>query len=101
MRDLFIVGAGGLGREAAWTVERINAASQQPLWRLIGFADDDPAKATGNFEGYPMLGSVEKASKDHPGRRQCDPAQGLRAVARTRLSGDDRPVRAGLADDRV
>ena len=67
MRDLFIVGAGGLGREAAWTVERINAASQQPLWRLIGFADDDPAKATGNFEGYPMLGSVEKASKDHPG----------------------------------
>ena len=67
MRDLFIVGAGGLGSEAAWTVERINAASQQPLWRLIGFADDDPAKATGNFEGYPMLGSVEKASKDHPG----------------------------------
>ena len=67
MRDLFIVGAGGLGREAAWTVERINAASQQPLWRLIGFADDDPAKATGNFDGYPMLGSVEKASKDHPG----------------------------------
>ena len=67
MRDLFIVGAGGLGREAAWTVERINAASQQPLWRLIGFSDDDPAKATGNFEGYPMLGSVEKASKDHPG----------------------------------
>ena len=67
MRELFIVGAGGLGREAAWTVERINAASQQPLWRLIGFADDDPAKATGNFEGYPMLGSVEKASKDHPG----------------------------------
>ena len=67
MRDLFIVGAGGLGREAAWTVERINAASQQPLWRLIGFADDDPAKATGNFEGYPMLGSGEKAAKDHPG----------------------------------
>ena len=67
MRDLFIVGAGGLGREAAWTVERINAASQQPLWRLIGFADDDPAKATGNFEGYPLLGTVEKASKDHPG----------------------------------
>ena len=67
MRDLFIVGAGGLGREAAWTVERINAASQQPLCHLIGFAADDPAKATGNFEGYTMLGSVEKASKDHPG----------------------------------
>jgi len=67
MRDLFIVGAGGFGREAVWTVERINAANQQPLWKVIGFADDDPAKATGNFEGYPMLGSVEKASKDFPG----------------------------------
>ena len=27
MRDLFIVGAGGFGREAVWTVERINKAS--------------------------------------------------------------------------
>ena len=67
MRDLFIVGAGGFGREAVWTVERINKASQQPQWNVIGFADDDPKKATGNFEGYPMLGSIEKASKDHPG----------------------------------
>ena len=67
MRDLFIVGAGGFGREAVWTVERINAASQQPLWNVIGFADDDPRKAEGNFEGYPMLGSVEKASRDNPG----------------------------------
>ncbi len=67
MRDLFVVGAGGFGREAVWTVERINKASQQPQWNVIGFADDDPKKATGNFEGYPMLGSIEKASKDHPG----------------------------------
>src|SRR5574344_655578 len=67
MKDLFIVGAGGFGREAVWTVERINAASQLPLWRVIGFADDDPTKASGNFEGYPLLGSVEKAEHDYPG----------------------------------
>jgi len=67
MRDLFIVGAGGFGREAVWTVERINKAAQQPLWNVIGFADDDPAKAAGNFEGYPMLGNCAKASKDFPG----------------------------------
>lgn len=67
MRDLFIVGAGGFGREAVWTVERINAAAGEPLWKVIGFADDDPAKASGNFEGYPLLGSVEKAAKDNPG----------------------------------
>ena len=67
MRDIFIVGAGGFGREAVWVVERINKAAQQPLWNVIGFADDDPAKASGNFEGYPLLGSVEKASHDNPG----------------------------------
>ena len=67
MRDLFIVGAGGFGREAVWIVERINAAAREPLWNVIGFADDDPQKAEGNFEGYPLLGSVEKASKDNPG----------------------------------
>ena len=67
MRDLFIVGAGGFGREAVWTVERINAAAPQPVWNVVGFADDDPAKASGNFEGYPLLGAAEKVSKDFPG----------------------------------
>ena len=93
MRDLFIVGAGGFGREAVWTVERINHAAQQPVWRVIGFADDDPAKASGNFEGYPMLGSVEKASADHPGASVFI-AIGDNAVRRAiyaRLRGHDFP----------
>ena len=64
-RDIMIVGAGGFGREAIWTLERINATHE--TWRVIGFADDDPAKATGSLEGYPMLGSITKASADHPG----------------------------------
>ena len=64
-REIMIVGAGGFGREAAWTLERINSA--EPAWELLGFADDAPDKATGSLEGYPMLGSVEKASHDHPG----------------------------------
>ncbi len=68
MRDLFIVGAGGFGREAIWTVERINSLSQQPTWRIIGYADDDPKWKKGdNFEGYPILGSVDEASRDYPG----------------------------------
>lgn len=64
-RDIMIVGAGGFGREAVWTLERINTDS--PVWNVIGFADDDPAKAEGSLEGYPMLGAIEKASHDHPG----------------------------------
>ncbi len=94
MRDLFIVGAGGFGREAVWTVERINAAAESPLWNVIGFADDDSAKASGNFEGYPLLGTVEKASKDHPGASVFI-AVGCNATRRrlyARLRGHDFPA---------
>ena len=66
-RDIFIIGAGGFGREAVWTLERIHAAADEPAWKILGFADDDPAKATGALEGYPLLGSVEKVSRDNPG----------------------------------
>lgn len=94
MRDLFIVGAGGFGREAVWTIERINRASQQPLWNVIGFADDDPKKATGNFEGYPMLGSAEKASKDFPGASVFIAVgdNKIRAEIYKRLRGHDFPA---------
>ena len=94
MRNIFIVGAGGFGREAVWTIERINAAQQQPVWNVIGFADDDPAKASGNFEGYPLLGSVGKASADHPGASVFI-AVGDNAVRREiyrRLRGHDFPA---------
>ena len=63
--DIMVVGAGGFGREAVWTLERINAVA--PTWRVIGFADDDPAKAHGSLEGYPLLGTVAQASRDYPG----------------------------------
>ena len=93
MRDLFIVGAGGFGREAVWTVERINAAAPEPIWRVIGFADDDPAKATGNFEGYPMLGSCEQASRDNPGASVFIAIgdNAVRAAIYRRLRGHDFP----------
>lgn len=68
MRNLIIVGAGGFGREAIWTVERINAAEGRVKWNILGYADDDPKwEKGGNFEGYPILGTVEEASRDNPG----------------------------------
>ena len=94
MRDIFIVGAGGFGREAVWTIERINAAAKEPVWRIVGFADDDPAKATGNFEGYPMLGSIAKASADKPGASVLI-AVGDNAARRriyAQLRGHDFPI---------
>ncbi len=95
MRDLFIVGAGGFGREAIWTVERINAFAGEKVWNIIGYADDNPKWKKGdNFEGYPILGSVETASKDNPGA-SVFVALGnnvKRADMYKRLRGHDFPV---------
>lgn len=41
---LVIVGAGGFGRETADVVEAINAASNDPVWDLVGVVDDSPSE---------------------------------------------------------
>jgi sugar O-acyltransferase (sialic acid O-acetyltransferase NeuD family) len=63
MRDLLLIGAGGLGREAAEAVRALNAVSA--TWNLRGFLDDARAKhgqmigpasvldATGAIDQYP------------------------------------------------
>ena len=38
MKDLIIIGSGGLGRESVWTAERINAVN--PEWNILGFIDE-------------------------------------------------------------
>lgn len=63
MKDLYIIGAGGFGREVAWLVERINAdnkARNNPEpWSIKGFIDDNEEKL-GNSEGkYTVVGNCE------------------------------------------
>ena len=57
MEDLIIVGAGGTSRDIAWAVEDINESARR--WNLLGFLDDDPAKAGMLVNGYPVLGSLD------------------------------------------
>jgi len=40
MKDIAIFGAGGLSKEIASLLERINKVEE--LWNLIGFFDDNP-----------------------------------------------------------
>lgn len=57
MKDLYIIGAGGFGREVAWIVERIN--SIKPTWNLKGFIDDNET-LWGSKEGeYHVFGGCE------------------------------------------
>ncbi len=61
MKDLYIIGAGGFGREVAWLVERINSVT--PTWNIKGFIDDDES-LNGIREGkYYVLGDCNYLKK--------------------------------------
>lgn len=57
MKDLYIIGAGGFGREVAWLVERINAIA--PVWNLKGFIDDNETLWGTTEDDYPILGGTQ------------------------------------------
>jgi sugar O-acyltransferase (sialic acid O-acetyltransferase NeuD family) len=50
--DLVIVGAGGFARETA-------SAARAAGWRVLGFADDDPALHGTFRSGLPILGDID------------------------------------------
>lgn len=56
MKDLYIIGAGGFGREVAWLVERINQVN--PTWNIVGFLDDGRNQEE-EINGYKVLGGCQ------------------------------------------
>jgi len=57
MKDLYIIGAGGFGREVAWLVERLN--NVKPTWNLKGFIDDNENLWGTNEGDYKVYGGCE------------------------------------------
>jgi sugar O-acyltransferase (sialic acid O-acetyltransferase NeuD family) len=57
LKDLYIIGAGGFGREVAWLVERINAVT--PIWNLRGFIDDNDAVQGRTLNDYQVVGGCD------------------------------------------
>lgn len=57
MKDLIIVGAGGVGSETAWIVEQINNVDKK--WNILGFIDDNEELKGTKLLGYRVLGSVD------------------------------------------
>lgn len=57
MKDLYIIGAGGFGREVAWLVERIN--QHKPTWKIKGFIDDNTSIHGEYEDGYEVVGGVD------------------------------------------
>lgn len=57
MKKIVIYGAGGLGREVQWLIERINQKREE--WIIEGYLDDGVEPGT-RINGYTVLGGIEK-----------------------------------------
>lgn len=57
LKDLYIIGAGGFGREVAWLVERINEI--ESTWNLKGFIDDNTAIHGSLQDDYSVIGGCD------------------------------------------
>ena len=55
-KKIVIIGAGGLGREVQWLIERIN--EREETWELIGYLDDGVSSGT-LINGKIVLGTTE------------------------------------------
>jgi sugar O-acyltransferase (sialic acid O-acetyltransferase NeuD family) len=56
LRRLVVYGAGGFGQEAIWVAESMNQGLSAELrWEVLGYLDDDPAKAGRTYYGYTVL----------------------------------------------
>ena len=60
VRDLVILGSGGLAQEYAWLVEEIN--EERRSFNLLGFLDDEPDRVGKEYVGYPVLGTIAGAA---------------------------------------
>ena len=56
MKDIIIIGAGGVGREVAFTIEEIN--KKMPTWNILGFVDDNKEIHGKVINGYSVLGDL-------------------------------------------
>lgn len=57
MKDIYIIGSGGFGREVAWLIERINMTN--PIWNIVGFIDDNEKTWNTVVGGYPVVGNCD------------------------------------------
>ena len=69
MKNLYIIGAGGFGREVAWCVERINEVT--PTWKIKGFIDDDETKWGAKEDEYLVLGGCEYLKQQNDAYAVC------------------------------
>jgi len=57
VKDIIIIGAGGVGRETAMLIEDINRIKDE--WRLLGYVDDNQDIFGKFINGYKVIGNID------------------------------------------
>ena len=60
MKNIVIVGAGGVGREVSLIIQQINML--EPTWNLLGYIDDNPGNLGNVVNGYAISNYEAKKS---------------------------------------
>ena len=61
MKNIVIIGAGGVGREVSLIIEKINKL--KATWNLIGFIDENVNNWNKVINGYPVIGGMDSLEK--------------------------------------
>lgn len=61
LKEIIILGAGGLGQEIAWLIEEIN--ENKETWKILGYLDSHPSVQGLTIAEYPVLGTFEDSQK--------------------------------------
>ena len=57
MKNILIIGAGGVGREVSLIIQQINEL--EPTWNLLGFIDDNTDNWGKVINGYSVIGGID------------------------------------------
>ena len=55
---IVIVGAGGMGRDTQWLIERINESDMEESYEILGYIDDGIKEGT-MINDHPVLGGID------------------------------------------
>ena len=61
MKDIIIIGAGGVGKEVTFIIEQINEV--KPSWNILGIIDDNKKLHGSIINGYVVLGDLKYLDK--------------------------------------
>jgi sugar O-acyltransferase (sialic acid O-acetyltransferase NeuD family) len=59
VKDIVVLGAGGLAKEVAFLIDEINRTSTEPEWNILGFIDSDLTKKDSYNGKYRIIGDED------------------------------------------